>query len=335
MSQEKYIYLIYQQIQGVLTPSEEEILKKWLKDSPENRKTQEEIVQSMSLMEDFKPSFSVDEEGDFAKISKELGFKGAKKSAKTIKMGNRRRWIGIAAAITLLLTAGLFFLNTPDPTLEWTAFEADEFQSKQITLPDGTVALLNKNSRLEYPKEFLGKDRLVKMKGEVFFKVKRDETKPFKISTRENQVTVLGTEFSVRDYEHENATTVTVTSGKVAFSDTENDQRVIMTANEAAVMDLNTKTITKQDEADPNALSYQSGKLVFRNTPLTKVFEDLAKHFDVIIDCQNEGLKNCKYSLTKQEVDLNTLLETLKTLYKIEFTQSGKKSYVIRGGGDC
>ncbi len=53
----------------------------------------------------------------------------------------------------------------------------------QLRLPDGTQVWLNASSSITYPTVFGGKDREVKITGEVYFDVAKDKTKPFHVKT--------------------------------------------------------------------------------------------------------------------------------------------------------
>jgi len=69
-------------------------------------------------------------------------------------------------------------------------------QTQAVSLPDGSVVLLNQNSELEYQKDF--SDRQVTLRGEAFFKVQKAK-EPFVVSTSNGQITVLGTSFNVKE----------------------------------------------------------------------------------------------------------------------------------------
>ncbi len=69
----------------------------------------------------------------------------------------------------------------------------------KVVLPDGTIVWLNAESSLRFPTLFTGKERKVYAKGELYFDVKHDDTKPFIVEVEKDySVRVLGTEFNLR-----------------------------------------------------------------------------------------------------------------------------------------
>ena len=71
----------------------------------------------------------------------------------------------------------------------------------KVVLPDGTIVWLNAESSLRFPTLFTGKERKVYAKGELYFDVKHDETKPFIVEVEKDYaVRVLVTEFNLRAY---------------------------------------------------------------------------------------------------------------------------------------
>lgn len=63
-----------------------------------------------------------------------------------------------------------------------------------VEFPDGSTAYLNKNSSIEYNKDF--EERTVNMEGEIFFVVTKGNS-PFTVKSDEGEVIVLGTEFNL------------------------------------------------------------------------------------------------------------------------------------------
>jgi ferric-dicitrate binding protein FerR (iron transport regulator) len=69
----------------------------------------------------------------------------------------------------------------------------DDFEL--VELPDGSVVYLNHNSSLDFDSDF--EPREVHADGELYFSVAKGES-PFTVRTKSGEITVLGTEFSVK-----------------------------------------------------------------------------------------------------------------------------------------
>lgn len=69
-----------------------------------------------------------------------------------------------------------------------------------LTLADGTKVYLNADSELKYPVEFLNGKRVVDLKGEAYFDVRKDSLHPFIVRVNGAEVQVLGTSFNINAY---------------------------------------------------------------------------------------------------------------------------------------
>ena len=122
-----------------------------------------------------------------------------------------KRWtrrIGYAAAILILV------VSTSILTYWYAQPEQAEFLSEnvmntlytpagqraQLVLQDGTEVWLNAKSKLIYPASFTDDKRNVTIEGEAFFKVAKDPSRPFIVSTHDVDMEVLGTQFNVCSY---------------------------------------------------------------------------------------------------------------------------------------
>ena len=86
-------------------------------------------------------------------------------------------------------------------------------QVATISLPDSSKVWINVNSRLSYSKDF--KKRIVELKGEGFFSVKKNKGN-FTVITENSTTQVLGTDFDLKE-ETESVVTLTVAEGAVNF----------------------------------------------------------------------------------------------------------------------
>lgn len=85
-----------------------------------------------------------------------------------------------------------------------------------FTLSDGTKVWINSDSELTFPVTFEGNSREVFVKGEAYFEVESDKTRPFIVHAGEVAIEVLGTKFNVSAYEESRQVTTTLAQGKVA-----------------------------------------------------------------------------------------------------------------------
>lgn len=87
-----------------------------------------------------------------------------------------------------------------------------------LVLSDGTRVWLNAETELEYPAQFVGEERKVKLTGEAYFEVTPDTERPFIVETGNMRTRVLGTSFNINAYTNEGAIYTTLLSGRVEVS---------------------------------------------------------------------------------------------------------------------
>jgi len=93
----------------------------------------------------------------------------------------------------------------------------------QFDLADGTKVWLNSGSSLQFPARFTGDLREVKLMGEAFFKVTKNEKQSFRVNAKDFNIEVLGTSFNVVSYDDEHQTELVLVEGEVKLA-MENDQ---------------------------------------------------------------------------------------------------------------
>jgi ferric-dicitrate binding protein FerR (iron transport regulator) len=228
-------------------------------------------------------------------------------------------WWKIAASVLIIVAAGLVIRSqwqseTKAPEL-LSVVAANEV--KKDTLPDGSVATLNKHSVLSYPSSFKGKTRKVKLKGEAFFNITPDKSKPFIIDVNDVQVKVVGTSFNVRSVN--GATEVIVETGVVQV--TKNGVTVELRAGEQTSL-LNADTsLLKQETEDKLYNYYVSKTFVCDNTPLWKLIEKLNEAYDVNIRIEKESLRKLPLTVTFDQESLDTILDIISQTLMIKVSK--------------
>ena len=136
---------------------------------------------------------------------------------KTDRRPRRQMRIARFAAAAALIVAALLPYLRPAVQTEWFEAYAALGQTREITLPDGTQLWLNSGSRVFYPERFDGRDRRIRIDGEVFADVTKDRRHPFVVSASDVEVRVLGTQFSLKSYAENPNIEVALIEGSVAM----------------------------------------------------------------------------------------------------------------------
>jgi transmembrane sensor len=123
------------------------------------------------------------------------------------------RWVAAGAALAACL---MIFIVADDVI---TRLRADHFteigQVAQFKLPDGSVAMLNTDSAISV--RYAGLERRIDLlRGEAWFRVRKDSAHPFRVHARGGVAEAVGTAFGVR--RGDDNVTISVTEGVVAVT---------------------------------------------------------------------------------------------------------------------
>ena len=193
----------------------------------------------------------------------------------------------------------------------------------KVVLPDGTIVWLNAESSLRFPTLFTGKERKVYAKGELYFDVKHDDTKPFIVEVEKDySVRVLGTEFNLRAYSGFPVVT-TLVEGKVKV----NDQDIV--AGEQAVYSKNDgKTTVRQVEVE-QYVAWQEGTFVFRNERLENVMKTLGRWYGVEFHFIDERAKEIRIGARFGRYDdMQPIVDMIKKTNLVEVLQTNRCLYI-------
>lgn len=170
------------------------LLNKWL-----NGELSEEEMNEFQALEEY-PDYKdiVDNAQLFraSEFSKVPDFETFRKrmhdSTTPVRKLYRRQWLlRIAGIFVIGFALYYFFLFNPT-----TSIHTEIAQKITVELPDASTVVLNAQSEIQYSKKGWNRDREVELKGEAYFKVAKGAT--FDVLTQEGTVSVVGTQFNVR-----------------------------------------------------------------------------------------------------------------------------------------
>lgn len=231
-------------------------------------------------------------------------------------------WLRIAASILLISTLGWlgysYFENkSANTTLEIQATNT----TLNDTLPDGTTVTLNKNSSLSYSSKFRGKTRPVVLKGEAFFNVAPDKTKPFIITINDVTVQVVGTSFNVKN--KNGKTTVDVETGIVKVS--KNKDQVELRHGEKVIIANLQSQLLKSVSKGKLYNYYRNKELVCEDTPLQELVDALNEIYDTNIIIKKTELQKKPITTVFKDQSLDQILEVIQETFMIEIERKNNQ----------
>ena len=194
----------------------------------------------------------------------------------------------------------------------------------KVVLSEGTEVFLNSDSRLVYPTVFKGKERIVSLEGEAYFKVSKDVEHPFIVKTGNVQVRVLGTEFNVRGYSPADVR-ITLITGKVAVSDTCGTHNVEMEPGQSAQLSTD-GTFAVSEVNIESFLYWKEGFFYFDDIPLADMMKEIGRWYNIDIEFRNSKIMDLRmHFFANRHQDIFNLIELLNRMERVHaYFETGK-----------
>jgi transmembrane sensor len=200
----------------------------------------------------------------------------------------------------------------------------------EVLLPDGTAVWLNAESSLKFPETFVSVDaRRISLTGEAYFEVAHDKTKPFYVSSKGQDIQVLGTHFNVNAYGNENSVKTTLLEGSLRVTSKTDKQSVLLKPQQQAILDGNTLSVNSLKADDTT--SWKDGEYIFRNMPMEDVMRTVERWFGVKVSYQNDKIKRSLLGGTiVLSGNLPDVLEILELSAGVQFKIEGRSVTVLK-----
>lgn len=298
------------------TEEENAAVKNWLAEDAANEVYYLQFEKIWNAGKNLAVKSKVDEEQAWQKFKERTV---AVKKEAVVRPLNKYTWIKVAAMITLI--AGIWFgYNLFNPVAYTDLIAKNQIIKEK--LPDGSEITLNKNSAISYASNFT-RNRSVRLKkGDVFFNVAHDKSRPFVIDVDQVSVTVVGTSFNVKHQAGE--TEVNVESGIVRVS--VGKEEVELRRGEKVLIRERNPELLKEKNTDQVYNYYHSGVVIANNTSILKVIAILKDVYGVEIKTDDPAINNMTVTTTlpiKYSLDEN--LKTLRETMDLKVTRNGNQ----------
>jgi ferric-dicitrate binding protein FerR (iron transport regulator) len=339
---------------GAATDTEVNTLREWVDASADHYDLLRKYRKIQYLLRSYGQRNKYDSSEAWEKLTLMLKKDASRRTLRLLKQ------IGRYAAMILLAfgsgMAAMYYVSlaqdretAPEETADFfTEYTVPYGSKSMITLPDSSSIWLNAGSKLRYSSAFNRTNREVFVEGEAYFKVARNEAKPFFVKTSAVTLKVLGTSFNIKAYPEENNVETTVETGTVqvlrnvegklmdklvltagqkvmviksARTDSRATQPIPLPEPLKAVMPeaVAEKTIVTKNVTAELYTSWKDNRWIIEKEPLDKLAVKLERRYNIHITFADEQLKYFSFSGTLQDETLEQVLEVIKLSAPVDY----------------
>lgn len=266
-------------------------------------------LQRLKQRRDFQAKQSV-EQSQEAKIEE-------KKQAKVIQLPFRQ-YIAAAASVAILVFGFYTWQNSGIKQ-----YQTGSNQTASVQLPDGSKVILNENSSIKFNKRNFSKNRVVQHKGEAFYDV--ESGSQFQVKSPNGLVTVLGTEFTVKDRD---AYRVECFEGKVGVA-LANESYTELTVNKGLLWKKDDSERERYDMQFHEAPYWLNKDVRFTKAPLSEIIEFLETTYDITVDASAID-QNRTFTGTVPHDNLALALETIGKTMNVNTIQKSNSIVILQ-----
>ncbi|MDR3705028.1 MAG: FecR domain-containing protein [Paludibacteraceae bacterium] len=315
---------------GEATPQEHDLLQGWMSASVDNRKYVDELRLVYEKAGNCRPFIPVDTEKAWQTVKAKMNSQPA--PTEVVKRKSypliRNRWMQVAAIFLLVLvSAAVFHLLSGKQQDEVKYTIASNSQPVTHAFGGNAQVCLNKNSSIVFKQNKKEKKKELILSGEAFIHVTHASDTQLVVKAQETLIEDIGTSFNVKAVPGSPTIEVFVQDGEVSFY-TNTQSGILLHKGETGIYCRKTKTFTKTNVANPNAVAYKTRKFVFVNARLSDVIKQLnAAYSDAILLGDNK-LGNQTITVTFNNEKTASIVDVMSATLGLTVSKT-EKGYLL------
>lgn len=324
--------LLNDQIEGLveawltetITPEEMVVLNSWVAASEENAQLFERIREVWFSLSAANRNLVFDSRKGYEKFIKRV-HRAQRKDLRSKMLPFVRYAVAAACAVALLVVGYFGGRRGVENVFAEVVTEAPLGSTTQMSLPDGSLVVLNAGSRLTYSQGFGIADRRVQLIGEGYFEVVRNEKCPFVVEGEHMKVKVLGTKFNMCDYADDCEAVVALVDGCVDVTNLYDNIHVELNPDTRAVINNHTHSMSVEKTDAMDNAQWRDGVLYFDEEPLADIARELERCYGVTISIATPELADYKFygKLASHQLPIAEVLEILSSAGQVEYSIEG------------
>jgi transmembrane sensor len=228
----------------------------------------------------------------------------------------RRKLMFTGAALAASLVGVAILMTAPN------RYDTDLGEIRRVPLSDGSVVAINTQSAVEVSMQRDARE-VTLTRGEAWFKVAHDKTRPFIVSAGRIRVRAVGTAFSVR--RHDDGADVQVTEGLVeTWTVGEEERRIQLAAGSKAYVAAYEPPKIVQSSADvERSLAWREGQIVLEGESLDEAAAQFNRYNARKLVISDPGLAAEKLVGQFRATDPQTFAEAVATTLGAQVEEEG------------
>ena len=306
-----------------LNTAEEQEFRQWLAGSEHNRAALYEMAELWDKMDSLARLADLFQPPAEQKAQHKTHFYGAIAASLVLVA------LVVGWNLTPYTNSKLLAWVQPDQAVVEGIYETAIGEHSNVNLPDGSVLVLNTNSRVRV--KYSEAHRLFLLeRGEINIEVAHDKSRPLSVIAGNKVVQAVGTAFNVRIH-NDNEVALLVTDGKVLVAQQAVPQTIekivaerlpvsamAVAKGEKVVLGSREETIAKVDNNEIAAeLSWRQGNLVFRGETLAEALIEINRYTSVQFELADDAIKQERIAGLFKAGDVEGLLAALEQNFNI------------------
>lgn len=194
----------------------------------------------------------------------------------------------------------------------------------RLTLPDDSKVWLNAASSITFPTAFADSERRVYIKGEVYFEISKDKTKPFRIEVKDDiEIEVMGTQFNINAYKDELSINTTLIEGSINIKNETGIKK--LTPGQQLRITPDGKTLLKKDVDLITVTAWKNDEFHFgEKSDFKSIMRQLSRWYDIEVEYKGNFTGHFGGAISRNN-NLAQVLQLLEKTGEVKFEIEGKK----------
>lgn len=202
---------------------------------------------------------------------------------------------------------------------------AENGHISKVILPDSSVVWLNSGTQITYRNDFAVSNREIRLTGQAFFNVTKNEKIPLNVYCGDLQVNVRGTKFDVSAYPEDKSIRVFLETGKVEIlHPAALSSPYRLNPGEMAEFNKQSGNLSRSKPDPGKFISWKEGILVFRDDPMEEVIPKLQRYYNIDIEVNSPAIYQSVFTATLKG-------ETLEEVFKSISFACSVRAQIIKG----